>query len=165
MKNIFSADDFTSVMYADNYLPEHVAKLANKKLTKLIESWPVVYFQKINEAMSDFRGSTDKISSSTHSARLAFIEEIKCSHKNSSIWEPHLAGARKCNDCGYEYNPNISKEWFPEPCKHEPISRMMVEDMNYRNEFGLIGITILDPSSSNCAKCGSKIMARWEEKK
>ena len=42
----------------------------------------------------------------------------KCKHKNTIIWEPHLAGARKCIDCGWIYNPNrsyVGKEsWFDE---------------------------------------------------
>ena len=162
MKNLFKPEDFKFTLnqkYVFQSMADAISKVANKIMQKKIESWPVVY----GNLGYDF--GVNPSGGDTHTARLAFIEEIKCSHKNSSIWEPHLAGARKCNDCGYEYNPNISKEWYPEPCKHEPISRMMVEDMNYRNEFGLIGITILDPSSSNCAKCGSKIMARWEEKK
>lgn len=41
-----------------------------------------------------------------------------CSHKNTQIWEPHLAGARKCKDCGWVKNPNrvySGKDvWFDE---------------------------------------------------
>jgi len=37
-------------------------------------------------------------------------KEIKsnedCKHENSKIWEPHLAGARKCLDCGMVKEPN-----------------------------------------------------------
>lgn len=39
--------------------------------------------------------------------------EVKeCEHKKTQIWEPHLAGARKCNDCGMVYNPNRNPQWF-----------------------------------------------------
>lgn len=34
-----------------------------------------------------------------------------CEHKNNDICEPHLAGARKCNDCGMVYNPNRTPRW------------------------------------------------------
>lgn len=35
-----------------------------------------------------------------------------CEHKRTIIWEPHLAGARKCRDCGQVYNPNCKPQWF-----------------------------------------------------
>lgn len=37
-----------------------------------------------------------------------------CEHKKTQIWEPHLAGARKCLDCGMVYNPNFSPRWHVE---------------------------------------------------
>lgn len=39
---------------------------------------------------------------------------MNCSHKDTKIWEPHLAGARKCLICGMVYNPNCSPSWFYE---------------------------------------------------
>lgn len=46
---------------------------------------------------------------------LTRIAEIMgCAHKNTKIWEPHLAGARKCLDCGMVYNPNRSPSWGKE---------------------------------------------------
>lgn len=30
-----------------------------------------------------------------------------CKHLNTKIWEPHLAGARKCLSCDMVYNPNM----------------------------------------------------------
>lgn len=30
-----------------------------------------------------------------------------CDHRKTRISEPHLAGARSCNDCGMYYNPNM----------------------------------------------------------
>lgn len=35
-----------------------------------------------------------------------------CPHARTAIWEPHLAGARKCLDCGLVYNPNMNPKWY-----------------------------------------------------
>jgi hypothetical protein len=35
----------------------------------------------------------------------------ECKHERTQIWEPHLAGARKCLNCGMIYNPNRSPAW------------------------------------------------------
>lgn len=35
----------------------------------------------------------------------------ECLHRNTKIWEPHLAGARKCLDCGRVKNPNRNPQW------------------------------------------------------
>jgi hypothetical protein len=34
-----------------------------------------------------------------------------CNHTRTKIWEPHLAGARKCLDCDMVYNPNRNPVW------------------------------------------------------
>lgn len=39
----------------------------------------------------------------------------ECKHQRTQIWEPHLAGARKCLDCNMVYNPNHTPSWFTEP--------------------------------------------------
>lgn len=39
---------------------------------------------------------------------------MSCEHKNTIMWEPHLAGARKCKDCGMVYNPNYNPKWYVE---------------------------------------------------
>lgn len=39
---------------------------------------------------------------------------MNCNHNKTVIWEPHLAGARKCLDCKMVYNPNRSPAWFYE---------------------------------------------------
>jgi hypothetical protein len=31
----------------------------------------------------------------------------KCEHLKTYMSEPHLAGARKCSDCGMYFNPNM----------------------------------------------------------
>lgn len=47
----------------------------------------------------------------------------ECQHKNTQIWEPHLAGARKCLDCDMVYNPNRrysgKSVWFYEDKDNE----------------------------------------------
>ena len=35
------------------------------------------------------------------------ISLANCDHRDTRISEPHLAGARSCNDCGMYYNPNM----------------------------------------------------------
>lgn len=74
---------------------------------------------------------------------------IDCEHKKTEIWEPHLAGARKCLDCKMVYNPNRSPSWF---CEHEP------------RELGQFEQTF------RCKMCDSKIRriiigSVWEEVK
>lgn len=49
-------------------------------------------------------------------------EESECAHKNTKIWEPHLAGARKCLDCNKVYNPNRTPKWQLNE-KHERFSK------------------------------------------
>lgn len=76
MKQLFTPEDFKPVTwYADE-----VANLANAKLAKLIESWPVVY----GSSKRPLDGWNEKsYESSTHKARLAFIEELpkpECKH-------------------------------------------------------------------------------------
>jgi hypothetical protein len=45
-----------------------------------------------------------------------------CQHAKTIIWEPHLAGARKCTDCHMVYNPNHTPSWFVEgPSESEQI--------------------------------------------
>lgn len=39
-------------------------------------------------------------------------EPRECPHLDTQIWEPHLAGARKCLECGMVYNPNYNPPWF-----------------------------------------------------
>jgi len=42
------------------------------------------------------------------------IKEVsECKHERTQMWEPHLAGARKCLDCGWVKNPN--RAHFGEP--------------------------------------------------
>lgn len=47
---------------------------------------------------------------------IEMLKQLKkdCKHDNHQIWEPHLAGARKCLDCGMVYNPNSDPSWMYE---------------------------------------------------
>jgi len=57
----------------------------------------------------------------------------ECTHKNTKIWEPHLAGARKCVDCGMVFNPNRryfnpnASPWFDEDAENEAKERAEYE--------------------------------------
>ncbi len=46
-----------------------------------------------------------------------------CKHERTKIWEPHLAGARKCLDCGWVKSPNRQylggELWFDEDAEKE----------------------------------------------
>lgn len=35
-----------------------------------------------------------------------------CTHANTKIWEPHLAGARKCLDCKRVKSSGSSHDWY-----------------------------------------------------
>ncbi len=48
-----------------------------------------------------------------------------CEHRRTEIWEPHLAGARKCLDCKMVYNPNHTPSWFIEPPSQDEIIKQL----------------------------------------
>lgn len=51
-----------------------------------------------------------------------------CIHVKTKMWEPHLAGARKCLDCERVYNPNCTPNWFFEgPTDQERIEVLREE--------------------------------------
>ena len=81
MKDFFKPLDF---IYDDDlkFTANTAANLANEKLNKLIESWPVVYGTKDNNGQH-FHENTNGNYNPTHTARLAFFEEIKkdCKHE------------------------------------------------------------------------------------
>lgn len=52
-----------------------------------------------------------------------------CDHKRTQIWEPHLAGARKCLDCLMVYNPNREPAWFIEDLR--PRARIWWEGKSF----------------------------------
>lgn len=105
--------------------------------------------------------STERQDNDTHELEVqpCMLKEI-CQHKNTRMWEPHLAGARKCNDCGWEYNPNMTPKWHPEPCKHKP------KFTSIQIHQGLSGeLKAIDFNWVECEKCGIKIEPVWSEKK
>lgn len=82
-------------------------------------------------------------------ARLWGVEEIECQHKNTKIWEPHLAGARKCLDCGKVKYRASSTEWVVE-CEHEAECKSF--------------LTSLPPQPVyTCKHCGKRLVAEWRE--
>ena len=61
-----------------------------------------------------------------------------CKHEDSRIWEPHLAGARKCNDCGWVKSPNRAYAgcalWFDEEKELEEAERKKLEELKEKYE-------------------------------
>lgn len=119
MKDFFKPEDFPNLLG----LREQAAEDANEKLNKLIESWPVVYGSKFisNDCSAFDVGSVwniTKLSDKTHTARLAFIEEIKkepCKHspkKISSFTNAAMGGEWKvvCKHCGVELQATWSEK-------------------------------------------------------
>lgn len=121
-KPIFTAKDFTLGSNEVYLSDETAAKIANEKIQKLIESWPVVY--------ANYRGPTETHSwndnrntiyskEATHTARLAFIEEIKpkeCQHEPylfsvNAIYRPDGRLPEdenyKCRKCGV----SLKQKW------------------------------------------------------
>lgn len=69
-----------------------------------------------------------------------------CQHQSTKIWEPHLAGARKCIDCGMVFNPNMNPQWYVEP---PPIEE--------RLESALAAIAHLRQALKNCHRFGKEL--------
>jgi hypothetical protein len=85
-KLFFTPEDFANLIHPLDESPyKAYARRANEKLKQLIESWPVVYGAFDGEKVTQTFGQIKSISD-THSARLAFIEEIvkePCKHEAS----------------------------------------------------------------------------------
>lgn len=123
MKNIFKPEDFSYLTGYQKDKAEKAAKLANEKLNKFIESWPIVY-GKYNcmpqGGVSDwiYRTTNRQYDKHTHTARLAFIEEIKkepCKH------EPEIILGNEGFKVSWPvpFQPNIYKQIFVKvKCKH-----------------------------------------------
>lgn len=55
----------------------------------------------------------------------------ECKHDNTIMWEPHLAGARKCKDCGRIMNPNKGRnKWF-----FEVTDQDIIENLKQKNNI------------------------------
>lgn len=125
-------------------MPERVAKVAQAKFDQWLIEQPSVFIKNIESGIWDMHSG--RSNENTHTARLVCIEELpkECQHKNTIIWEPHLAGARKCVDCEMIYNPNRVPNWLKE-CAHE-----------------LDGDKLIYYNQPTCKHCGSKLKAKWE---
>lgn len=107
-KDFFKPDDFQLATIqiggtSDMYLyTEDAALVANEKLNKLIESFPVVYGAFDGEKVTQTFGQIKSVSN-THIAKLAFIEEIK----------------KECvkHDPNYVYTGPSTQDWKA-VCKH-----------------------------------------------
>lgn len=77
MKPIFSAEDFRFLDH-NNYISPagRAATLAQEKIQKLIESWPVVIGAPDDQEVDHWSPSLYNYPGATHKARLAFIEEL-----------------------------------------------------------------------------------------
>lgn len=157
MNELFSASDFKTgqLSYVPSWsqaAPEMIASIANQKFSDYINTHPRVgieqYWAPVPGEIK-YRFPTPGVHC-THYARLIDIQEIECSHKRTKIWEPHLAGARKCLDCEKVYNPNREPNWKIE-CKHEPLQIIASFD-----GAGFCSTT------SSCAKCGISLIADWK---
>lgn len=109
MKNIFNPEDFRygdSTIYFNGLHEEKAARLANEKLNKLIESWPMV------DANKDFTGhfvaTTRLMEDGSHTAYLAFIKENpkkQCKHTPYRLAQTKEEW--RCATCGVE----LVAEW------------------------------------------------------
>lgn len=105
MKDFFKPEDFEDY---DSYLRYNLCRDVNEKLNKLIESWPVVQGRFDSKLGVCSPLGQIECDSDTHTARLAFIEEIK---KEPCVHTPYrLAQAEdawRCGTCGVSLVP----EW------------------------------------------------------
>jgi len=152
-KDFFKPLDF---IYDDDlkFTANTAANLANEKLNKLIESWPVVYGTKDNNGQH-FHENTNGNYNPTLKARLAFIEEIKKEPEIISIGKSKNSLAkfeRKFSDGSVQYSIDAIN-WTPkhnlvEPCKHEPGA--------YQASLG---------ETIRCCHCNVPLIAEWREVK
>lgn len=122
LKDFFKLEDFSLRFLTgdskNGYLTLEAARFAadraNVKLQKEIESWPVVYGRK-GEGIDLRLFSTTKDEYHTHTARLAFIEEIKkecVNHEPTWSDQPNksIVYFAKCIHCGVELQANWSEK-------------------------------------------------------
>lgn len=139
MKLKFSASDFPCAFDFGvlRLTPTDAAKLAQAKYDHYRANATLVYGYDYSHMWSLKR---DKINgeSPIKIGRLIEVEEIECQHKRTQIWEPHLAGARKCLDCNKVYTPNRTPNWQMECVEHVP---------NFEQE--------------RCLHCNKKLKQTW----
>lgn len=91
-------------------LDERIAKAANQILQREVEKWPVVFFAYDGKDPIDI--AIENVRFDTHTARLAFIEEIKkeeCKHEPEHIFIGPETGnwSTICKHCGVK----LVAEW------------------------------------------------------
>lgn len=111
MKDFFELDDFETVYGPSQRL---AVEIANEKLNKLIESWPVVYAHKNGEQIW---AQAIYVKENVYKARLAFIEEIKkepCKHEPEALevrsYGYVTIGTAKCKHCEVELKATWSEK-------------------------------------------------------
>lgn len=149
MKEFFKPADFIGKIPSE--FTHRAAVEANEKLNEAIECAPNIYSKPGKYPCTK--------EEATHKAKMMFIEEIGCQHKNTKVWEPHLAGARKCLDCGFE-KYSTSGPWVKEPCKHVPLTRVWIGPY-----VGVETNRWVAPVGFVCQHCGERLQATWSEKK
>lgn len=127
MKDLFKPEDFDSdglITCEDRSISiADAIRLANKKINKLIESWPVVYGKNwLMENVTRWVEADIPFPMATHQGRIAFIKELPkegpCEHEidfhitgfssKTKIeffkkdWEDFISPTRKCKHCGIE---------------------------------------------------------------
>lgn len=106
MKDFFKPEDFSGLM-----TNQAIAKEANEKLNKFIESCPIVYCDNEYTSWSQLKSPTF---SDKKKARLAFIEEIKkepCKH------EPFVQ-VELCRNEFKETGAHFQGPYYRAQCRH-----------------------------------------------
>jgi hypothetical protein len=152
-KLIFNSEDFCQV-FGD------CRKMAVERAQAIYDRWlsaqAVVYTPKkydVGHTAWNQDTLVDASQGATHKARIVCIEPLECAHTKTKIWEPHLAGARKCLDCEKVYNPNRTPNWQIECSEHIPEAY---------NHIILPTFPPQHKSDFKCKICGVKLKKTWE---
>lgn len=165
---LFKPEDFEGT-YGHFQKEAHAkfAEIANKKLQKYIESCPVVYFKYLGGEPFNL-GPLSNEKDDTHTARLAFIEDLpKEKPKVSDVYEYQKAFNDKVNAKAQELLSRtgnellelieevlcIKKAYVKEPCEHKPFVEY------HPHADGVY------PKYAKCEVCGVKLEAEWKEVK
>ena len=154
--NYFTAEDFEETsgsVYTTEF--HRSAAIANKILAEEFAKATVVYASQ--NQIGNFTTWAKENQEDTHQALLLFVEPLACQHKNTRISEPHLAGARECNDCGMYYNPN--QGGWRKICKHEPNQGPYW--WNKDGESHRVHFKDDPKDYVDCKHCGVKLVADW----
>lgn len=136
MKDLFKPEDFRHTKsIAGLCIVESMiaADIANKKLNKLIESWPLAYgnVKNIDGGLTDKKywcATQINHKDATHIAQLAFIEPIK-----------------------------------PKECEHkEPVHELRHSVTSETLFPGTVGFSYFGKADWRCRDCGKKLTVKWE---